>query len=129
MTDATANTAASRGQGGDKKLTKWMMASYAAPAAPLSLAGLPIAVYLPVIYADSSGFGLSLAVVGTLITLSRLTDVVTDPLIGFLSDKWRTKWGRRKPWVFVGTPIYALGMYLLFVAPDSFDDMTFMGYT
>ena len=41
MTDATANSAAQSGQAGDKKLTKWMMASYAAPAAPLPGSGLP----------------------------------------------------------------------------------------
>ena len=66
------------------------MASYGAPATPLALAGLPMAVYLPAVYADSDGFGLSLAVVGTLIVLSRLTDVVTDPLIGFISDRCRS---------------------------------------
>lgn len=124
MTDVVAEDKAAH-----KPLTKWIMASYGAPALPLSLAGLPIAVYLPVIYADSSGFGLSLAVVATLITLSRLTDVITDPIIGFLSDKLRTRWGRRKPFVLLGTPIYAAGMYLLFLAPDGFEDMTFAGYT
>ncbi len=112
-----------------KPLTKWNMISYAAPATPLALAGLPIAVYLPAIYADSDGFGLSLGIVGLLITLSRFTDVVTDPIIGYLSDKWRTRWGRRKPFVLVGTPIYGLGMYLLFVAPDGFEDTTFLGWT
>jgi GPH family glycoside/pentoside/hexuronide:cation symporter len=112
-----------------KPLTNYTLASYAAPAMPLALAGLPIAVYLPVIYADSDGFGLSLAVVGVLITLSRFTDVITDPLIGFLSDRLRTRWGRRKPFVLIGTPIYALGMWLLFVAPDEFHDVTFMSWT
>lgn len=48
--------------GSDRRpLTKWNYVSYAAPAAPLALSGLPIAVYLPVIYGDSDGFGLSLA--------------------------------------------------------------------
>ncbi|MCZ6889837.1 MAG: MFS transporter [Gammaproteobacteria bacterium] len=112
-----------------KPLTKWVLASYAAPATPLALAGLPIGVYLPVVYADSDGFGLSLAVVAILITLSRFTDVITDPLIGFLSDRLRTRWGRRKPFVLLGTPIYALGMWLLFIAPDGFEDMTFLGWT
>ncbi|MFV1990719.1 MAG: MFS transporter [Acidimicrobiales bacterium] len=106
-----------------------MLASYAAPATPLALAGLPIGVYLPVIYADSDGFGLSLAVVGIIITLSRFTDVITDPIIGFLSDRLRTRWGRRKPFVLLGTPIYAAGMWLLFIAPDGFEDMTFLGWT
>jgi len=110
-------------------LTKRVLASYAAPAMPLALSGLPIAVYLPVVYADPDGFGLSLAVVGILITLSRFTDVITDPIIGFLSDRLRTRIGRRKPFILIGTPIYAAGMWLLFVAPDDFSDMTFLGWT
>ena len=112
-----------------KPLTKVVLASYAAPAMPLALAGLPIAVYLPVIYADADGFGLALGVVGLLITLSRITDVVTDPLIGFISDRLRTRWGRRKPFVLIGTPIYALGMWLLFIPPIEFTDMTVFGQT
>lgn len=112
-----------------KPLSKFVLASYAAPATPLALAGLPIAVYLPVIYADSDGFGLSLAVVAVLITLSRFTDVITDPLIGFLSDRLRTRWGRRKPFVLIGTPIYAAGMWLLFITPDGFEDVTFLSWT
>ena len=117
-------------QGSDRRpLTKYHYVSYGAPAAPLALAGLPLAVYLPVIYADSDGFGLSLAVVGTLLMLSRISDVVTDPLIGYLSDRWKTRWGRRKPWVFVGTPIFAIGMWLLFVPPFEFSDITVFGET
>ena len=114
---------------GRKPLSTWIKISYAAPATPLALAGLPIAVYLPALYADPDGFGLSLAAVALLITLSRFTDVVTDPIIGFLSDKLRPGWGRRKPFVLIGTPIYALGMYLLFVAPDEFRETTFLGWT
>lgn len=112
-----------------KPLSKFVLASYAAPATPLALAGLPIAVYLPVIYADSDGFGLSLAVVAILITLSRFTDVITDPLIGFISDRLRTRWGRRKPFVLIGTPIYAAGMWWLFITPEGFEDVTFLSWT
>ena len=120
----------SESQGSDRRpLTKYHYVSYGAPAAPLALAGLPLAVYLPVIYADSAGFGLSLAVVGLLLALSRISDVVTDPLIGYLSDKWKTRWGRRKPWVLVGTPIFALGMWFLFAPPFEFRDVTFFGQT
>ncbi len=86
-----------------------------------------MAVYLPAIYADADGFGLALGLVGLIITLSRFTDVITDPIIGFLSDKIRTRWGRRKPFILVGTPIYALGIWLLFVPPIEFTDVEFLG--
>ena len=105
------------------------MASYGAPATPLTLAGLPMAVYLPAVYADSDGFGLSLVVVGTLIVLLRLTDVVTDPLIGFISDRVRTRIGRRKPFVLLGMPIFAAGMWLLFVPPIEFTEIGFLGWS
>ncbi|MEE9280942.1 MAG: MFS transporter [Myxococcota bacterium] len=108
-------------------LSNFIMASYAAPATPLALAGLPMAVYLPVIYADADGFGLSLAVVSLLIVLSRITDVVTDPIIGFVSDRVRTRWGRRKPFVLLGTPLFAAGMWLLFVPPIEFSEIELFG--
>ncbi len=112
-----------------RPLNKFIYMSYAAPAAPLALAGLPMAVYLPVIYGDSDGFGLSLVVIGFLLAASRISDVITDPLIGYLSDRWRTRWGRRKPWVLAGTPIFGLGLWFLFMPPFEFSDVTFFGAT
>lgn len=103
-------------------LSNLTLVSYAAPAMPLALVGLPLAVYLPAIYADSAGFGLSLFWVGWVLTLSRLTDAFTDPLLGFISDRTRTRWGRRKPFILLGTPIYALGVWLLFVPPVEFQE-------
>ena len=111
-----------------KPLTKIVLASYAAPATPLALVGLPLAVYLPAIYADAEGFGLSLVLVGLLITLSRLTDVITDPIIGFVSDRLKTRWGRRKPFVLAGTPIFAFGIWFLFVPPFTFSQVSVLGF-
>jgi Na+/melibiose symporter-like transporter len=44
--------------------------------------------------------------------------VVTDPLMGELSDRWQTRFGRRKPWLFIGTPLMMLGVYNLFIPPE-----------
>ena len=118
MTTASANEAS---------LTKLQLASYGAPAAPLALVGLPLVAYVPAIYADPEGFGLSLGIVGLMITLSRFTDVITDPIIGFLSDRWRSRWGRRKPFMVVGMPIFALGVWLLFVPPVTFTEISVFG--
>ena len=63
---------------------------------PLAVIGYPLAIWIPAHY--SGGLGISLAVVGTILMLARLTDVITDPIIGELSDRWRTPFGRRKPW-------------------------------
>ena len=92
------------------------IALYSAVNLPTSVVGLPIALYVPAFYSEN--LGLSLAAVGTLLALSRLTDVVTDPAIGIASDRWRTRFGRRKPWMVAGTPLMILSLWMLFV-PDS----------
>ena len=86
-----------------------------------------MAVYLPAVYAGKDGYGLSLAAVGFVLMLTRFSDVVTDPLIGFISDRTRTRWGRRKPFIFIGTPVYALGIWLLFINPIEFREVTWLG--
>jgi len=112
-----------------RTLNGWQLASYGAPAMPLSMVALPMAVYLPAVYADSEGFGLGLAFVGLVMVLSRIFDGITDPLIGFISDRIRTPWGRRKPFVVIGTPIYIAGIYLLFIPPIEFTEVEFLGMT
>ena len=43
------------------------------------------------------GLGMSPALVGLLGALPRLTDAITDPLMGYISDNTRSRWGRRRP--------------------------------
>ncbi len=93
------------------------------------MVGLPMAVYLPAVYADNEGFGLGLAFVGAVLVIARLFDGVTDPIVGFISDRWRTRWGRRKPFVLLGTPIYIFGICMLFIPPVAFTKLTFLGFT
>jgi len=80
---------------------------------PLAVIGYPLSIWIPAHY--SGGLGLSLATVGTILMLARLTDVVTDPLMGELSDRWRTPMGRRRPWLLIGPPVMMLGVYQLFM--------------
>ena len=42
------------------------------------------------------------ALVGLLGALPRLTDAITDPLMGFISDHTKSRWGRRRPYIFWG---------------------------
>jgi len=128
MTGVLAADQASTDEISKKPLSKFVLASYAAPATPLALVGLPMAVYLPAIYADSDGFGLALILVGLILTLSRFTDVITDPIIGFVSDRLKTRWGRRKPFIFVGTPIFAAGIWMLFVPIIDFRQVSVFGF-
>lgn len=48
------------------------------------------------------GLGLNPALVGLMSALPRLTDAITDPLMGYISDNTRSRWGRRKPYIFGG---------------------------
>ena len=100
----------------DSPIGKLRMALYGLVNLPTSIVGLPISLYIPAFY--SQNLGLSLAAVGALIALSRISDVVTDPLIGVASDKLRSRFGRRKPWMVLGMPLKVLSLWMLFV-PDS----------
>lgn len=58
------------------------------------------------------GLGMSPALVGLLSSLPRIMDALTDPLMGYISDNTRSKWGRRRPYIFVG----AIAVGLVFMA-------------
>lgn len=68
--------------------------------------------------------GLDPALIGIVFALTRIYDGVTDPLVGWLSDNTRTKWGRRRPWIFVGAVLGGITFMLLWMAqPDWSDTM------
>jgi Na+/melibiose symporter-like transporter len=89
---------------------------YALPSLVSSVAALPLALFVPAFYADD--LGVPLAAVGLAIAASRLLDVVTDPLIGVASDRLSFGWGRRKPWMLLGTPVFAVALWQVFVPED-----------
>lgn len=45
-------------------------------------------------------------------------DVITDPLVGYLSDRTTTRWGRRSPWIFVGAVLLTAGIVAMFAVPE-----------
>ena len=55
---------------------------------------LPMTLFVPSFYADD--LALPLASVGIAIAALRVVGIFTDPLIGIMSDRWQTRWGRRK---------------------------------
>ncbi len=63
------------------------------------------------------GLGMSPALVGLLGALPRLTDAITDPLMGYASDNTRSRWGRRRPYIFVGAISVAIVFTLLWQLP------------
>lgn len=88
---------------------------YAVPYLTHALAMTPLITFIPSFYADAHG--LPLALVGAILFFTRLTDIVTEPLIGILSDRTHSRFGRRKPWIIAGLPFLMLGIWMVFAPP------------
>jgi GPH family glycoside/pentoside/hexuronide:cation symporter len=93
----------------------WGFLAFALPTIQTALVHGPVGVVVPSIYA--SEFGLSLAVTGAAIFVSRILDVLIDPLIGYLSDHTQTRIGRRKPWIIAGAMLTMVSTWFLFAPP------------
>lgn len=90
--------------------------AYAAPAFALAVVGIPVYVYLPKFYTDV--VGVDIAALGTILASVRVFDALTDPAMGYLSDRTETRFGRRRPYIAVGALFVALFIYLLFTPPQ-----------
>ena len=92
---------------------------YALPALVLGLPTIPVFIYLPRFYAETLGLGLTAT--GLALFLIRLFDVVSDPVVGILSDRVPTRFGRRRPWIAIGAPIAGVALIQLFDPPVGAD--------
>lgn len=86
---------------------------------PIHIVQMPLTAFIPNFYA--SDLGISLALVGTIALVTRLFDVVTDPVIGYLSDRTHTRWGRRRPWLVASVPVMMIAVYKLFLPEPGVD--------
>ncbi len=66
--------------------------------------------------------GLAPAAIGLMLLVTKLIDAVTDPLMGAISDRTRTRWGRYRPYLLFGPIPLALSIALIFNAPDDWGD-------
>lgn len=96
------------------KLTARRLAAYSIPAFALAMPTIPAFVYLPALYAESLG----LATAGLVLLGARVVDVISDPLVGVLSDRHKTRWGHRKPWIFFGALLAGFALVRLFQPPS-----------
>jgi glycoside/pentoside/hexuronide:cation symporter, GPH family len=72
--------------------------------------------YLAVFYTDT--FGLTAAAAAMLFLVVRLSDGVTDIVMGMIADRTQTPWGKFRPWILWSTPLLAMFMVLCFTTPD-----------
>jgi GPH family glycoside/pentoside/hexuronide:cation symporter len=89
--------------------------AYALPAFALAIIGIPVYVYIPKFYTDV--VGIDIAVAGALLFGVRIFDAVTDPLMGTLSDRTHSRFGRRRPYILAGSLLIAVALVFLFNPP------------
>lgn len=88
------------------------MLAYGLAELPMAMAAFAMAILVPAFYVRD--LDLPLATVGLVFILARAVDLLTDPLIGYLSDHTPGPWGRRKPWILAGAPVLLLAVMSLF---------------
>lgn len=95
-----------------RPLTRAQLVLFGLPEFAVYLAVIPVSLYLPLFY--SRDLGLDITLIGLLLMAARISDVITDPLIGALSDRTRSRFGRRKPWMAAGVPLMMVATWQLF---------------
>ena len=69
----------------------------------------------------NSFLGIPIAIAGAVTTAVLVFDIITDPIIGYFSHKTVSRFGRRAPWMLIGSVVLALAMIGLFAVPESFN--------
>lgn len=116
------------------KLPLYEKIGYAMGDAAANLVWRGALAYLAVFYTDT--FGLAASAAALLFLVVRLSDGVTDIIMGMIADRTHTRWGKFRPWIFCSTPFLCLFMVLCFTTPDLSDSgklvyayVTYIGLT
>lgn len=90
---------------------------YGLPALALTSVGIPLLLYLVPFYTEEKR--LHPETVGGILFAVRLADAIFDPTFGAISDRVRTRWGRRRPWLFIGSIILIVAIWQTFLPPET----------
>ena len=100
----------------EHRLSVMEKTGYAMGDAAANLVWRGALAYLAVFYTDT--FGLTASAAALLFLVVRLSDGITDIIMGMIADRTQTSWGKFRPWIFVSTPFLGLFMVLCFTTPD-----------
>ncbi len=75
-----------------------------------------------VLFVYSSVLGLPAWMAGLALNLVLIADAITDPLVGYFSDRTRSRWGRRHPFMYAAALPVAITYYFLWTPPESLTD-------
>lgn len=76
--------------------------------------------FLMIFYTDV--FGISMSAVAALMLFSRFWDAINDPIVGGLTDRTNTRWGRYRPWLLIAAPLTAVVLIASFWAHPDWND-------
>ena len=102
---------------GSDRLSATTLLTFGSISMPVSLLAIGMFMFLPKVYSASSS--ISMQDVGLIIFATRLWDFVTDPIVGWLSDRTRTRFGRRLPWMTLAWLPLSVSIYKLFLPPPA----------
>ncbi|MBR5406645.1 MAG: MFS transporter [Lachnospiraceae bacterium] len=81
-----------------------------------------------ILYYYQDIMGVSAAAMGVILLIARVFDAFNDPIMGVVVAKTRTRWGKFRPWLMIGTLTNAVILYLMFSAPPSMDPKGLTAY-
>lgn len=101
---------------------------YGAGAAPFGIKENGFSYFLLIFY--SQVLGLEPVLTSLALTIAIAVDAITDPLIGYISDNWRSKWGRRHPFMYISIVPVCLSYAVMWNPPEFVldDQMMLFGY-
>lgn len=106
-------------------LSRRVLLAYAAPAFAQAFIHGPTGSVLQGIYAKQ--FGLSLQSIALVLLLAGIADAVSNPIIGYGSDRFRARFGSRKPWLIGGSLLAAVACWFLY-APATPVSTAYFGF-